>query len=795
MAFEVVAFFSMPVYHTTQIYDLSVPAGGCYEWAKAEEHALSKQLRLEVAELTDVGRRRDSNEDSMTRLVPKDPQVLERKGAIFVVADGMGGHAAGEVASEIAVETVREEYYEADSDEVLEVLAQAIKQANQVIYDRAVEQAARAGMGTTCAAVVVRGALAYVANVGDSRVYLIRDGQIRQLTNDHSWVAEQVRAGMLTDEQARNHAHRNVITRALGTQPEVEADLFVEALQDGDFLLLCSDGLSGPVSDEEMNRIISSFAPQEAVRKLIAQANEEGGPDNITAVLVRVVEVPDLEPAMQEQLETMSEVVTQPTAGLKPLKKPPLKKQKRRLSPVTIALRVFAAVAVLFISLAVWDYSFGPIAWTRNAQNQLNVDLERAQTLVAQAQQQVQTNPPQAINMLAEAQHPLLEDLNNKWLSSADRQRATVTLRNVLGPAIRLALQHYNAVAKVTPLSAVQTQQFPLSCGAAPGGRLDRLVAVQWNASSNAPDAGPPALFARAAAQSASIVYALNIDRTGTSVSCGAVIDSSVVDLTADGPQLYLLHQDSASSFTVKRMTPAQGGQPQQVLALPQDANGAQPTLLAVRGTQEYVLYRGTNDTIYACSNTPTSCKPFGPTPLPAQAYSMTAAPNGLLYLLLVDGSIGALTPTGALYPANIASLLPALPVGDPSSFDPLTALPRVPATPTFPVTPTPTPADGTPTVTPGANSSYTPVGVKLTNATVLVSDQHNHLLIGDGADHRIIQLDAPASGRADPTLSQQYADASALDSLQSVSAVRQGVQGSTLYVLGGRSLLVLSLP
>ena len=440
---------------------------------------MSKQLRLEIAELTDVGRRRDSNEDSMTRMVPRDPKLMERKGAIFVVADGMGGHAAGEVASEIAVETIREEYYEAASDEVMEILAQCIKQANQVIYDRAIEQAARAGMGTTCVAVVVRGALAYIANVGDSRVYLVRDGQIRQLTHDHSWVAEQVRAGMLTDEQARTHAHRNVITRALGTQPEVEADLFVEPLQDADVLLLCSDGLSGPVSDEEMNRIVSSSTPQEAVRGLIAQANEQGGPDNITAVLVHVVEAPPLEPEMQERLATMVDASAQQTVGLKPLKKLP-----RRISPIGLALRIFAVVAVLFVSLAVWDYGFGPIAWTRNAQNQLNTDLGQVPTLVARAQQQ---QPQQAINTLAAAQHPLLNDLGNKWLSSADRQRATTALQQVLAPAIRQALQDYNTLALVKPLSTLQSQHYGVSCAAASGGRLDHLVAVAGKRVSDRP--------------------------------------------------------------------------------------------------------------------------------------------------------------------------------------------------------------------------------------------------------------------------------------------------------------------
>ncbi|HEY7351020.1 MAG TPA: Stp1/IreP family PP2C-type Ser/Thr phosphatase [Ktedonobacterales bacterium] len=745
---------------------------------------MSKQLRLEVAELSDVGRRRDSNEDSMTRLVPKDPKVMERKGAIFVVADGMGGHAAGEVASEIAVETIREEYYEAASDEVLEVLAQAIRQANQVIYDRAIEQATRAGMGTTCVAVVVRGALVYVANVGDSRVYLIREGQIRQLTYDHSWVAEQVRAGMLTDDQARTHAHRNVITRALGTQQEVEPDLFVEQLQDDDLLLLCSDGLSGPVSDEEMSQIVTSSPPQEAVRELIAQANEQGGPDNITAVLVHVAEAPTLEPEMQEQLATLADASAQQTARLKPVKKPP-----RRLSPVSIALRVFAAVAILFLSLAIWDYGFGPIAWTRNAHNQLSADLGRVQPLIAQAKKEA---PQQAINTLAAAQHPLLNDLRDRWLSSDDRQQAITTLQRDLGSAIRQTLQAYNAAARVQPLDALHPQQFSVSCSPAPGGRLDHLVAVQGNA----PGAGLPALFARAAAQSASPAYALNLDPSGTSLTCGAVIDPAVVDLTTDGSQLYLLHKESESSFTVEQLAATPDAKPERLLTLPPNSAGAFPALLAVHNSQVYIIYRGTNDAISVCSIRSSSpCKPFGPSPLPSQAHSMTVAPNGTIYLLLVDGSIGVLTPAGALHPANLASLLPALPVADPSSFNPLTALPTVPVTPTFSATPTPPPANGTPTQTPDGNAPYSPTGVKLANATVLVSDQRDHLFIGDGADHRIVQLDTPETGNGDPAPGQQYAAASTLDSLQSVSAVAHGDQGFSLYVLGGHSLLVISSP
>lgn len=419
----------------------------------------------------------------------------------------------------------------------------------------------------------------------------------------------------------------------------------------------------------------------------------------------------------------------------------------------------------------------------------MNTDLGRVQPLLTQAQQE---EAPQAINTLAAAQHPLLTDLNNKWLSSADRQRATTSLQQVLGPAIRQTLEAYNTQALVKPLKTLQTHSFSVSCSAA-SGRLGQLVAVQGSSSGSE----QPMLFAHVAAQSASPVYLLNVNASGTSVSCGALIDSSVVDLTTDGSQLYLLHEESGSRFSIEDMAPTADAKPQQLLVLPTDSSGALPALLAVHGTQEYVIYRGTNnDTVYACSSsTPAgSCKPLSTSPLPVQAHSMAIAPNGLLYLLLVDGSIGVLTPTGTLHPADFGALLPALPISDPSSFNPLTPLPTVPAQPMFSATPTATPANGTPTATPGTNQPYTPTGVKLTNATVLVSDQQNRLFIGDGTDHRIVRLDAPATGTSDPIPSQQYVDASALDSLQSVSVVDHGAQGFSLYELGDHSLLVMTL-
>ncbi|TMC89284.1 MAG: Stp1/IreP family PP2C-type Ser/Thr phosphatase, partial [Chloroflexi bacterium] len=232
----------------------------------------TKQLRLDVAQLTDVGRKREHNEDNMAYVIPKDPQVMAKKGALFIVADGMGGHAAGEVASEIAVDTVSNMYYQDDSDEVATSLLRAIKRANALIHQRAAENMLRSGMGTTCVAAVLRGNMAYIANVGDSRAYIVRGGQVKQVSQDHSWVAEQVRAGLLTEDQARTHAQRNVITRCLGTQADVEIDVFPEPIEENDALVLCTDGLSGLVTDDEIRRIVNQSGPQESVYHLVERA-------------------------------------------------------------------------------------------------------------------------------------------------------------------------------------------------------------------------------------------------------------------------------------------------------------------------------------------------------------------------------------------------------------------------------------------------------------------------------------------------------------------------------------------
>jgi serine/threonine protein phosphatase PrpC len=247
------------------------------------------------AVLSDPGLRRESNEDAFC--------AREDLG-LYLVADGMGGHAAGEVASRLAVEVIESfitDTHGADVnrtwpfpyDTALSLdgnrLKAAFRLANRRIAAAMQEDEARRGMATTAAAVLVGRGKPVVAHVGDSRVYMWRDGQLQQITEDHSWVGEQVRAGVLSDADARRHPWRNVVTRALagGDDPEVEiADLDVNA---GDRVLICSDGLSGVVPLEKIEAIIAGAADlQQACTTLVAAANEAGGPDNITVALLQV---------------------------------------------------------------------------------------------------------------------------------------------------------------------------------------------------------------------------------------------------------------------------------------------------------------------------------------------------------------------------------------------------------------------------------------------------------------------------------------------------------------------------
>jgi protein phosphatase len=234
---------------------------------------------IEIVALTDTGLQRRDNEDAKFARAP-----------VFVVADGMGGAQAGEVASKIAVEAFEQGLPDQGSPE--EQLATRAREANKRIYAISREERERAGMGTTLTAAYLGDHELSVAHVGDSRAYLFRDGELQRLTQDHSLVDELVRQGKLTSEQAAEHPQRSIITRALGPEEDVEVDTWSYPLRNNDVVLLCSDGLTSMVSEERLTELLAAAASlEDAGQALIRQANEAGGRDNITVVLFRAEEV------------------------------------------------------------------------------------------------------------------------------------------------------------------------------------------------------------------------------------------------------------------------------------------------------------------------------------------------------------------------------------------------------------------------------------------------------------------------------------------------------------------------
>jgi serine/threonine protein phosphatase PrpC len=253
-------------------------------------------LVTQYAALSDIGLHRQTNEDSYVAAPP-----------LFVVCDGMGGAEAGEVASSLAVETLAERFAAGDT------LMAAAQAANDAVFARASSRADESGMGTTLTAAVVQGELARFVHIGDSRAYLLRDGRLEQLSEDHSLVGEMVREGTLTKEEAAAHPQRSILSRVLGTEAGAQLDEFAAELRRDDVLLLCSDGLSGEVSDDELRQLLAVGELDVAARGLIDAARAAGGHDNITAVVIRVVAGNETAPGAEgdTQVLTSAEVASQ----------------------------------------------------------------------------------------------------------------------------------------------------------------------------------------------------------------------------------------------------------------------------------------------------------------------------------------------------------------------------------------------------------------------------------------------------------------------------------------------------
>lgn len=247
-------------------------------------------MKIKTYGISDMGRIRELNEDSFGIFNSE-----EACGCFAVLADGMGGHNAGEVASAMAVDLVSAELEktvcEQDKKDIVYNLISAVDYANQKIFDLSAKDLSKSGMGSTLTVAYFSGSELYFANIGDSRAYVICGNEIKQITVDHSLVWEMVEKGMITPEEAKHHPEKNIITRALGTERSVDADVFEYSVKSGDIVLLCSDGLVDMLEDKEIFETVrSSENIEEAAKNLVKKANENGGSDNITVVALKFEE-------------------------------------------------------------------------------------------------------------------------------------------------------------------------------------------------------------------------------------------------------------------------------------------------------------------------------------------------------------------------------------------------------------------------------------------------------------------------------------------------------------------------
>ncbi|MBA3726192.1 MAG: serine/threonine-protein phosphatase [Armatimonadetes bacterium] len=244
--------------------------------------------KVSVACKTDLGRVRENNEDKLEFYIPESDNMLAARGSVFIVCDGMGGHAAGQIASELTCKTFIDVYLHHSSPDPVIAARAAVEAANRFVLDVGRSVPGRKGMGTTLSCVILCQDRAISVQVGDSRGYRLRDGVLEQITEEHSFVEEQVRQGFMTRQEAERSPYAHVLTRAIGVEDRAEPHIAVHDLREGDIFLLCSDGLTNHVPDPQIAGMLTRFAPGEAVWKLVAAALVDGGSDNCTALCVRV---------------------------------------------------------------------------------------------------------------------------------------------------------------------------------------------------------------------------------------------------------------------------------------------------------------------------------------------------------------------------------------------------------------------------------------------------------------------------------------------------------------------------
>lgn len=259
-------------------------------WKKKNKEKLTSSMaigNINVVIKTDLGNVRTNNEDSASFFRIADQQILRDRGYLLIVADGMGGHLAGEVASKMAVDVISEEYYKPSNATIADALKKAFNKANKKIFDVAATHEQYRGMGTTATAVVILGTSIYFAHAGDSRAYLLKNKTVTRITEDHTYVQELVNQGNITAAEAETHPQRNILTNAMGTKPELRVDAGIHPMpfEQNDRVLLCSDGLYDYLSDDEIAQAMAQQFIKDAAEYFIAEAKQRGGMDNITVVL------------------------------------------------------------------------------------------------------------------------------------------------------------------------------------------------------------------------------------------------------------------------------------------------------------------------------------------------------------------------------------------------------------------------------------------------------------------------------------------------------------------------------
>ncbi|MCA9874566.1 MAG: Stp1/IreP family PP2C-type Ser/Thr phosphatase [Anaerolineales bacterium] len=304
---------------------------------------------------TDVGRVRNHNEDFVTFREPADTADEAQNGWLYIVADGVGGADAGEVASQFASERTLAHYLNtADNANWGQRLVDAMQSANTDLRQMVAERDANSRMATTMVAAVFQGPQAFIANVGDSRGYLWRNGRIQQITKDQSLVAKLLEEGAITAEEAEYHPRRNVILYSLGSERTPKIDLFEQSMQPGDIVLLCSDGLIRHVSDDELAEIVTSGEPAQATQKLIELANSRGGQDNISAAILRYEGATEAEQAQARQAHSDPEP-PKPDVSKTAVAQPLVRSQPKSLWGLTIALSIVQTI--LIVTLWAWLFT------------------------------------------------------------------------------------------------------------------------------------------------------------------------------------------------------------------------------------------------------------------------------------------------------------------------------------------------------------------------------------------------------------------------------------------------------